>query len=390
MAPFTHLIVLILFSSVMLMMAIYFLSRFNRLFTRIKSIWLRQIMAVWLIATCFVLAMAPISADGYGMVAKKGWIYVIVTQFSFAVAHTLIGFNIVRFIHLRPVVQRMPFARQKAVVLVFIVLCFILVNMGLNYFANDFSTKTMKYSVLYSFYNGCVIGFIYISMSYIELERKRKLNEKELEVVRLSEQKTKAELDALHSKVNPHFLYNALNSIADLSITDGRKARRMTIALADLFRYSINYSQNNYSTINDEVDMTQVYLEIEKIRFEDQLSYSVNIDEEAGHYLVPRFILQPLVENAVKHGLKATGQMTEIYLEVKKEGARLIISIADNGPDFPEQLIPGYGVKSVYDKLDLLFYDQYEIHFSNQPRKQVIIYIDKLTKNEPGTKSYSD
>jgi LytS/YehU family sensor histidine kinase len=221
-------------------------------------------------------------------------------------------------------------------------------------------------------------------MSYIELERKRKLNEKELEVTRLSEQKTKAELDALHSKVNPHFLYNALNSIADLSITDGRKARRMTIALADLFRYSINYSQNNYSTINDEVAMTEVYLQIEKIRFEDQLSYSVSIDEEAGHYLIPRFILQPLVENAVKHGLKATGQMTEIHFEVKMEENRLVINIADNGPLFPDQLVPGYGVKSVFDKLDLLFPGHYEIHFSNHPRKQVTIYIDKLMKNEPG------
>ena len=81
-------------------------------------------------------------------------------------------------------------------------------------------------------------------------------------------------MDALHSKVNPHFLYNALNSIADLSITDGKKARKMTIALADLFRYSINYSNNNYSTIKEEVEMAEVYLQIEKIRFEDKLNYS--------------------------------------------------------------------------------------------------------------------
>ena len=92
----------------------------------------------------------------------------------------------------------------------------------------------------------------------------------------------------------------------------------MTVALADLFRYSINYSNNNYSTVKEEVEMAEVYLQIEKIRFEDQLNYQINVDEELNHYLVPRFILQPLVENAVKHGLKATGQMTEIILEVKK------------------------------------------------------------------------
>ena len=158
----------------------------------------------------------------------------------------------------------------------------------------------------------------------------------------------------------------------------------MTIALADLFRYSINYSQDNYSTVNDEVAMTEVYLQIEKIRFEDQLNYSIHIEEEAGHYLVPRFILQPIVENAVKHGLKATGKLTEIILEVKKTDEDLVMTIADNGPAFPEDLAPGYGVKSVFDKLDLLFPGQYELHFTNLPRKQVSIHIHKLVKNEPG------
>ena len=196
--------------------------------------------------------------------------------------------------------------------------------------------------------------------------------------------KAKAELDALHSKVNPHFLYNALNSIADLSITDGGKARKMTVALADLFRYSINYSNNNYSTVKDEIEMAEVYLQIEKIRFEDQLNYSVHVDKELSHYLIPRFVLQPLVENAVKHGLKATGQMTEIVIEVKKGSENIVMTVADNGPNFPDDLNAGYGVKSVYDKLDLLFPGNYEIHFNNHPRKQVFILIQKLMKNEPG------
>src|SRR5690606_14510033 len=137
-------------------------------------------------------------------------------------------------------------------------------------------------------------------------------------------------------------------------------------------------------TINDEVAMTEVYLQIEKIRFEDQLNYIVRVEEGAGHYLIPRFILQPLAENAVKHGLKATGQMTEILLEVRQENNVLLIAIADNGPEFPAELVPGYGVKSVFDKMDLLFPDQYEIRFSNHPKKQVSIQINKLLKNEPG------
>ena len=226
-------------------------------------------------------------------------------------------------------------------------------------------------------------GLVYVMMVYINAERNRKLNEKELELSKLQALKTKAELDALHSKINPHFLYNALNSIADLSVTDGKKARKMTIALADLFRYSINYSNNNFTTIKEELEMTEVYLQIEKIRFEDQLQYHISTDESIQHYLVPRFVLQPVVENAVKHGLKATGTMTDIFIEVIKGENSFTINVADNGPAFPDDLIPGYGVKSVFDKLELLFPGQYAILFTNEPRKQVTIVFNKLIKNEP-------
>ena len=157
----------------------------------------------------------------------------------------------------------------------------------------------------------------------------------------------------------------------------------MTIALADLFRYSINYSNHNYTTVKDEVEMAEVYMQIEKVRFEDQLTYSVNVDSELNHFMVPRFVLQPIVENAVKHGLKATGRMTEIKIEVIRDEDGMLMIVKDNGPAFPDELSPGYGVKSIYDKLDLLFPGNYEIHFSNQPQKQVTIHIHKLMKDEP-------
>jgi sensor histidine kinase YesM len=256
--------------------------------------------------------------------------------------------------------------------------------LGNKFLGSEASFKNIQLTLLFNFYTACMTGLVYITMSYVDLERERKLNEKELEVSKLQELKTKAELDALHAKINPHFLYNALNSIADLSITDGKKARKMTVALADLFRYSINYSNHNYTTVKEEVEMTEVYLEIEKIRFEDKLNYSIDLDDDVDHYLIPRFVLQPVVENAVKHGLKATGNRTEIRIEVRNNNNKgLQIIVGDNGPVFPDELIPGYGVKSMYDKLDLLFPGNYEIHFSNEPQKKVSILIHKLMKNEP-------
>jgi len=387
---FKLMLILILVSSLMLFLGLFLLTRFHFMFKRfIKHELLRRNIVVWMTSICLVLAVSPTDKQYYEMAAKTGnWLRFFAQQICIITVECLFIFNGTYLVIRSNWVRLLSFRKQMAVTLVMIITCTLLVGIPINYFVNmlrnkEASFKNIDLTLLFNFYLGTMCGLIYVTMSTINVERKRILSEKELELTRMSELKTKAELDALHSKVNPHFLYNALNSIADLSVTDGKKARRMTIALADLFRYSINYSHNNFSTIKDEVAMTEVYLQIEKVRFEDQLNYSVNMDEEAGHYLVPRFILQPMAENAVKHGLKATGKMTEIKLEVKKNERGLEINIADNGPSFAEELVPGYGVKSVFDKLDLLFPGQYEIFFRNQPRKEVSICINKLMKNEP-------
>jgi two-component system, LytTR family, sensor kinase len=381
--PFWKQLLIIVGSALMLTLAIYLMSVFNSLFTGISNKWLRKNLAVLLVALCFMFSLTAISSELFVEAAKKGWLKAALFQVLNTILITLFVYNSFLLVNRIRALKKLSFVKYHAIIIITIILSALLIYTGINYVENGMKFVRLKATLLFSFYNAATAGLIYASVSYVELDRKRKLNEKELEVTRLMALKTKAELDALHSKVNPHFLYNALNSIADLSVTDGKKARRMTIALADLFRYSINYSQNNFSSVNDEVAMTEVYLQIEKIRFEDQLNYTVKVEPEAGHYLLPRFILQPLVENAVKHGLKATGLMTEIQLTISRKEESLQISIADNGPAFPDELTPGYGVKSVFDKLDLLFPGMYEIRFINEPEKQVALTINKLIKNEP-------
>jgi len=381
--------IIIVFCSLCLaVIGLFFLANFGRMFKgRIKNEWLRQNVVVWLIIFFLASSLSPLSGGFFYTINKLGWPKFIGMQAFGCLLYTLITYNICRWLANHKKLKKLSFAAHKLLILAGIVISSLFIQAGLIYivYYHDKNLDTfLKYNTISSVYTTAAIGLVYAVVSYLNLQQKRKFDEKELELSRLRELKAKAELDALHSKVNPHFLYNALNSIADLSITDGKKARRMTVALADLFRYSINYSQNNYSTVRDEVSMTDVYLQIEKIRFEDKLNYHVRVDEDTNHFLVPRFILQPLIENAVKHGLKVTGQMSEIFLETKIEQDKLVINIADNGPLFPGELNPGYGVKSVYDKLDLLFPGTYEIHFINHPRKQVSIHIHKLMKNEPG------
>lgn len=374
---------LILSSTILLGLAIMLLSIYKRLFLSIRNVWLRRNLAVLSVAILFMSALLAFqSPEALAANNKQGLVGLILKQLGQIVLIVLFVFNIVWLVSHIPVVKTMSFIKHHAIIIFSIVVSAVVIYATINYVDNGMQFKNLHATLIFAYLNSVVTGLIYTAVNYAELERKRKLNEKELEVTRLIALKTKAELDALHSKVNPHFLYNALNSIADLSITDGKKARKMTIALADLFRYSINYSNNNYSTIKDEVEMTDSYLQIEKIRFEDQLSYTLQVEEGLNHFLVPRFILQPLVENAVKHGLKATGKMTSINLTVKRNNTGIVMNVADNGPAFPDELVPGYGVKSVYDKLDLLFPDNYEMYFSNTPAKQVSLHILKLIKDE--------
>ena len=384
--PTTLEYIILIFSCLLFALAgLYILTNFTRLFKQsVRNELLRKNIVAWLAIFCISTAMLPMSGGFFYMLAKWGWWWSVIGQFISTTATTLIVYNTVRFIAENKRFKKLTFIQHNALIVFSLIVTTVAINIPFGYILYGSETSYLKYIIINSIYLAGATGLIYTVISYLDIERKRKFDAKELELSRMSELKAKAELDALHSKVNPHFLYNALNSIADLSMTDGKKARKMTIALADLFRYSINYSQNNYSTINDEMAMTEVYMQIEKIRFEDQLTYSVYVEPATAHYLIPRFILQPLAENAVKHGLKATGKLTEIFLEVRRKDNGVIINIADNGPPFPDELVPGYGVKSVFDKLDLLFPGQYEIHFSNVPRKQVSIQINKLLKNEPG------
>jgi len=368
----------------MLVLGLYLLAKFKSLFRRsIKNEWLRKNIVVWMIAVCLIFAVSPTNSEYYRAYANGTLLKTFFTQTVAITILTIFVFNTTLLILRTKSLQQASFRRKMGITLFTIIAGTMLCGVLINYLGNEGNFKNLPLTLLFNFWTGSMTGLVYVTMSYVDLERQKKLSEKEVEVLRLRELKTKAELDALHSKINPHFLYNALNSIADLSITDGKKARKMTVALADLFRYSINYSDHNYSTVKEEVEMTEVYLEIEKIRFEDKLNYSIAIGDNLNHYLIPRFVMQPIVENAVKHGLKATGNMTEIRIIVSNNNRGLEIIVADNGPAFPDELTPGYGVKSMYDKLDLLFPDQYEVHFTNQPQKKVSIHIHKLIKNEP-------
>jgi two-component system LytT family sensor kinase len=202
-----------------------------------------------------------------------------------------------------------------------------------------------------------------------------RLREKELDLVKAKQLITQAELQTLQSKINPHFLYNSLNSIASLIRVDADKAEDMTLKLSRLFRYSINSPQENMAEVKEEMEIVNTYLAIEKIRFGDRLNFVIHIDDLVKNIKVPRFLIQPLVENALKHGLNDLANNGELKISITGDDENIAICIADNGQPFPAELNIGYGLQSTYDKLSLLYAENYEVQLTNFPEKQIRIVI---------------
>ncbi len=202
-----------------------------------------------------------------------------------------------------------------------------------------------------------------------------RLRKKELDLVKVKQLITQAELQTLQSKINPHFLYNSLNSIASLIHEDADKAEDMTLKLSRLFRYSINSQQENMASITEEMEIVITYLAIEKVRFGDRLNFVIDVDKDVKNMHIPRFLIQPLVENALKHGLNDKASNGELKINIKRNENTITISIADNGKPFPAELNMGYGLQSTYDKLALIYGENYQVQIINSPEKQVRILI---------------
>jgi LytS/YehU family sensor histidine kinase len=163
-------------------------------------------------------------------------------------------------------------------------------------------------------------------------------------------------LRALKSQINPHFLFNSLNSIASLTITNPQKAHEMVIALSDFMRYSLRKQQNEMVPLGDEINHTELYLKIEKIRFGDKMTYSFQADNDCLGCQIPTLLLQPLFENAIKYGVYEASDPVEIALLAKKENNHVVLTLFNTYD--PEAATPkgeGIGLKNVRERLRLVY-----------------------------------
>jgi two-component sensor histidine kinase len=167
---------------------------------------------------------------------------------------------------------------------------------------------------------------------------------------------TEAELKSLKYQINPHFIFNALNSISSLTMSDPEKAQEMSINLSDFFRRTLAVKDINSIPLLEEIENINLYLKIEKVRFAERLKFNLELSEECNEILIPNMILQPLVENAIKHGVYESTETVSINLRCKIVDRNLEITITNNYDSTTTSNIgEGIGLSNINSRLKLIY-----------------------------------
>jgi len=219
--------------------------------------------------------------------------------------------------------------------------------------------------------------------------QERKL-EQEQRAQELSLHASRSEMKALRAQINPHFLFNALNSIAGLIHRDPAVADRTIEQLADVFRYALRGAESEWAVLDDELDFVRAYLEVERARFGERLQTDVKIDAAARGARVPTMMVQTLVENAVKHGAASVRGRASVLVTAREESGQLVMSVADNGPGFSEADPPsparphgGYGLVNIRQRLEGYFGSQAALSVDRSGGVTTVSVTLPLLRQEP-------
>jgi len=190
-----------------------------------------------------------------------------------------------------------------------------------------------------------------------------------------SELLAKTEIQLLQSQINPHFLFNSLNSVSSLTVTDPLKAREMIVKLSDFMRYSLSSRNDQPVTLQNEMESLRLYLQIEKVRFGDRLMIEEDISPECLPALLPGMLLQPLYENAVKHGVYESTEEVIIKTTARKKNDFVIITVANNVDT--ESVVTrkgaGIGLKNVRSRLELFYGEKADITVSRTDESFTVV-----------------
>jgi signal transduction histidine kinase len=223
---------------------------------------------------------------------------------------------------------------------------------------------------------GCMHAFTY----YVEAR------DREAQAARLQGQLAEARLSALRMQLQPHFLFNSLNAILVLvRDQDTGRATRMLELLSDMLRQVLRADQPNEASFDEELSLIRQYLAIEQVRFSDRLQIRFDVAEDARSAMVPRFILQPLVENALRHGVAGRTGTVTIEIAAARSGADLELRVRDDGPGLAERAGSGVGLENTRLRLAAMYGARARVELQAAPGGGTIarIRLPHRRKDEP-------
>ncbi|HEX9985818.1 MAG TPA: histidine kinase [Thermoanaerobaculia bacterium] len=215
-----------------------------------------------------------------------------------------------------------------------------------------------------SFPTYCVIVFAYYAFDYY-----RKYRDRELLLSR-------AQLESLKMQLNPHFLFNSLNTISSLMYRDVDAADAMMTRLSELLRLTLDKQGTHEVTLKEEMDVLERYLDIERIRFEERLHVSIDLEPATLEARIPNFSLQPLVENAIKHGIAPRPEGGSLEISARRLDGMLEIRLHDDGPGLcPLPRREGIGVANTRARLATLYGDAHRFEMCNAPEGGLLVTL---------------
>jgi len=225
-----------------------------------------------------------------------------------------------------------------------------------NWFADNQSyIQFLDNSLVLRITFGVILYLVLISFYYMIFYYKS-FKEKAGHELKMETLLKEAELRSLKYQINPHFIFNSLNSISSLTMSDPKIAQQMTINLSGFLRSTLSHNDRQMNKLKDEIANIQLYLEIEKIRFGENLDFNIEINPQCENTEVPSMILQPLIENAIKHGVYESIDKIIISLVSKIEAKYLKIQVVNNyDPDTASRKGKGIGLENIKERLRLIY-----------------------------------
>jgi len=233
-----------------------------------------------------------------------------------------------------------------------------------------------------------LIEFWIIYAIFSAIDYQRKFRDQQIELAQVAGQLYGSQLNALRLQLQPHFLFNTLNTISSLMEFDTKGAQKIVSKLGNLLRGVLDKDKRNFIPLREELAFIKSYLDIEQVRFNDRLELRYDIDEQALDALVPSLILQPLVENAIKHGFAHKTGKGLIEVAAIRQGDQVNLQIRDDGEgsnyDTGQLLSIGIGLKNVQDRLNLLYPQMNRLEIVTSPGKGFEVNITIPYKRQEG------